>query len=144
MGKLGRFCFWIPLKVFLLIPFISIITFLIFDSCIEKENEMYDSFDASQFFLFLSVLIAIVSAVMSFIAYLNQNKYVQKNSILSALTFYIPIIPSFILVLPYSAKFISVLLFSAIPVSLIILQTYHFIRFRKLLKTAKFEDYEND
>ena len=138
MNKFNKFCLGVQLKVFIIGNLASFVTFMIFDSKIEKVNERYDSFDAAQFFFLLSVVIVVFSCIVSNLIFLNHYKWIRKRAIFQLITFYLPVLPLLVLILPYNARNISVLLFLMIPLSVALLQTYHFICFRKGLKSGKY------
>lgn len=130
----------IPVRVIILTLFMSVTTFLIFDACFEKVNTEYESFDAFYFFLFLTIIIAIFSGLVSLFALFNYKNWVRKHTIVSAITFYLPVVPLLFLPLWYSDRIITKLLFMLIPFSVTFLQTYHFLHFRKRLRKNKNEN----
>lgn len=130
MKNFASFFVGMILKIGLLTIIASIIVFLIFDACFEKVNPEYESFDAFYFFLLLSIIAAFLAGIFACFILLNYNSYIRHRAILSAITFYMPVVPLLFLPLWYSDRIGTKIFFLFIPLSVAVLQAYHFRKFR--------------
>lgn len=144
MSKLKRFCLLTPLKVLgisiILSCILAFIMYKLMAYNMEKNN-IRDGLGVLA--IYLVIICNFISPLLSYSISLNLYKRIRDNVFFSFLSFYLPMIICFMVLLFIGETSIEILSFWIMALLPFLLpQTFYFVLFRRKLKIADFN--END